>query len=183
MDRSRAPMPEPSQFDGTDAARLGRAIALGSRAEEGQHWSGDEIAAIYRHELTAPLHIELGAVDAATARRLKLVSASHGLLLRSMGELLHHPNPPVELLVMVKDFGKASLDHPDSPLPREVAGVLYWSAIAAALVRTGQRITSLADAKLRDGFAWAAAFGWLDEAGRALLRQATQRLDAGGEAG
>ena len=180
-------MPEPSQFDGTDAARLGRAIALGSSRATGDsavHWSADEVAAIYRHELTAPLHVELGALDAVTARRLKLVSASNGLLLRSMGELLHHPNPPVELLAMVKDFGKASLDHPDSPLPREVAGVLYWSAIAAALVRAGQRITSLPDAKLRDGFNWTAQFAWLDEAGRALLRHAAERLETsgGGEA-
>jgi hypothetical protein len=173
-------MPEPSQFDGTDAARLGRVIALGSRHDGAPHWTSDEIAAIYRHELTAPLHIELGAVDTATARRLKLVSASHGLLLRSMGELLHHPNPPVELLVMVKDFGKASLDHPDSPLPREVAGALYWSAIAAALVRAGQRITSLPDGKLREGFRWTAQFAWLDDASRALLRQATARLNSAG---
>jgi hypothetical protein len=65
-----------------------------------------------------------------------------------------------------------------------VAGVLYWSAIAAALVKTGQRITSLADAKLRDGFAWTAQFNWLDEAGRALLRHATEKLAtaAGGDA-
>ena len=176
-------MPEPSQFDGTEAARLGRAIAIGARAGAVPQWSGEEVAAIYHHELSSPLHIELGSLDAATARRLKLVSASHGLLLRSMGDLLHHPNPPLELLAMVKDFGKASLDHPDSPLPREVAGVLYWSAIAAALVRSGQRITSLPDAKLRDGFAWTAQFPWLDDAGRTLLRSAIEKLNAtnGGE--
>ena len=42
-----------------------------------------------------------------------------------------------------------------SPLPGEVASVLYYASIASALARLGRRITRLPDADLRRGLLWA----------------------------
>jgi hypothetical protein len=132
----------------------------------------DEVAAIYRHELNAPLHIELGGLEPAVAARLRLTSFSSGLLLQSIGDLLHHPEPPVDLLVMTKDFAKTLMDHPDGALPKEVAGVIYWTCIAAALVRCRRRITSHDNAKVIVGFDWASSRSWIDPASAELLSAA-----------
>ena len=61
------------------------------------------------------------------------------------------------------------MDHPDSSLPSEVAAALYYTSIAAALVRLDARITRLQDADLRRGLLWTTEQAWLDEATKQLL--------------
>src|SRR4051794_8797949 len=96
-------MPDGSHFDRADRARLGRAIELG--AADAQHaWTADEIAAIYRHELNAPLQVELSALDESVAAQVGQIALWSGLTSQTIGALLHHPQPPVELLVLLKDF-------------------------------------------------------------------------------
>jgi hypothetical protein len=169
-------MPGSSHFDNADRERLGRALELSSDAPH--PWTPDEIAAIYRHELNAPLHVELGALDESSAARVGELLASVGTESRTIGGLLHSREPPVEMLMMLKDFTKALIDHPDGPLPREVAGAIYWSSIAVALARRGQRITSQDDAKLLAGFNWTVGRPWLDPQSAQLLRAALSALSA-----
>lgn len=97
--------------------------------------------------------------------------------LRSLGDLLADPNPPLELLELTKEFAKASDGRSDAPLPPPVATVLYYAAILAALLRHGRRITRLPDRALRDGVAWALRRPWLDAGTRRLFREAAERLD------
>ncbi len=85
--------------------------------------------------MSAPILVDLGGYDPATAVRLKNLSDAQSLLLKSFLDLFHHPVPPMELLTLTKDFAKANMDHPDSSLPNEVAAALYYTSIAAALVR------------------------------------------------
>jgi hypothetical protein len=82
----------------------------------------------------------------------------------------------VELLEMVKDFAKANVDRPDSGLPAEIAAVLYYTSIAAALVRLDTRISQLSDAGLQRGLRGALSQGWLDEKTKELLTQALAKV-------
>ena len=79
------------------------------------------------------------------------MSEAQGLLLKSFADLFHHPAPVIELLELAKDFAKANMDHPESGLPGEIAATLYYTSIAAALVRLDARISQLADADLQRG--------------------------------
>src|SRR5271157_4036281 len=140
-----------SEFD--SAAALSKsppkslAAFLAAGAERARLWRPEELSAIFRHQMSAPILVDLGGFDPATAGRLKTLSNAQSLLLKSFLELFLHPVPPVELLTLTKEFAKTNLDHPDSILPKEVAAVLYYTSIAAGLVRLDQRISQLNDAE------------------------------------
>jgi len=152
------------------------AALLAAREERGRLWRPDELAALFRHQMSAPVMVDLGGLDAATAVRLKTLSEAQGLLLKSFGELFHHPAPPLELLELTKEFAKLNLDHAESTLPSEIAAALYYTSIAAALVRLDTHITQLKDADLRRGLRWTREQAWTDEQTRQLVAKALQML-------
>ena len=94
----------------------------------------------------------------------------------TFGSLLADPMPPTDLLVQVKDFAKINREHSDSAFPREIATMLYYASIAVALVRRGERITSLDNSGLRQGLAWASDQSWADQATRKIAEQASELL-------
>jgi hypothetical protein len=133
--------------------------------------------------MSAPVLVDLGGYDPGTAARLKRLSEAQSLLLKSFADLFHHPSPPVELLELTKDFAKANMDHAQSSLPHEVAAALYYTSIAAALVRLGARISRLPEGELRRGLLWTGEQAWLDEETKQLLLQAAGKMGpAGGRA-
>lgn len=115
-------------------------------------WSPDELAAMFRHQLRSKLGAE------------------------TFGEALHAASPAIASLKQIKDFGKQHRNDPASPLPRDIATVLYFAAIAAALAKCGQPISQLDDASIRAGIEWAAALPWLDESTRAMLVEGKQHV-------
>ncbi len=136
-----------------------------------QHWRPEELGAILAHQLAAPLVGDLRRYAPDLDRKLAAARA------RTFGQLLFHTQPPVELLDAVKRFAKASRADPDSPLPDEIATVLYFAAIAAAMVRCGQRITHMGDEALQYGLAWVRRQAWLDPQSRALFDEASAALN------
>jgi hypothetical protein len=172
-----------SDFDTSTAVYQSRAKKLASLmatgGERSRLWRPEELAAIFRHQMSAPMVVDLGAFDERTAQRLRRLSEAQGLLLKSFGDLFQHPAPSVELLELVKEFAKANVDHPESGLPGEIAAALYYTSIAAALVRLDRRISQLPDGDLQIGLKRTLAQGWLDEKTRELLGQALAKVSAG----
>jgi hypothetical protein len=175
-----------SDFDSSAAVNQSRADKLATLMAAGGEcarlWRPDELAAIFRHQMSAPMLVDLGAFDDRAAAQLRLRSEAQSLLLKSFADLFQHPTPLVELLQLVKNFARANMDQPESALPGEIAAVLYYSSIAAALVRLNTRITQLPDADLERGLAWAGGQPWLDEPTRGLLAGALAKV-AGGRKG
>jgi len=91
----------------------------------------------------------------------------------SVRELLEHSSPPMELLVSVKNLAKR---RPKNLFPPEMALLMYYGSIAAAMVRWGKRITKLRDEDLRNGFTWAITQPWVPEKICELFRQAISQL-------
>jgi hypothetical protein len=156
----------------------GLAALLNSGSATSRLWRPQELSAIFQHQLTAPVLVDLGRFDVGTAARLKGLTDSQGLLLKSFSELFHHPTPPIELLVLAKDFAKANMNHPESALPHEIATAIYYLSIAAAWVRLGERISKLPDAELRRGFSWVCAQDWIDPETKAFVINAGERLSS-----
>jgi len=167
-----------SQWDlhASDPRALGRVMGLGGTGE--RIWRPEELATLLRHQLSASIQFDLGNLDAGMAARLKALGAGENLLLNSFNDLLHHPHPPIELLMMTKDFARAIQNHPDSPLPREIALLLYFASIVVALVRCGRRITSFDDKTLRRSLEWFENQPWVEESMRSLLGEGLRWLDA-----
>lgn len=132
-------------------------------------WRDDELRAMLQHQLTAPLRVDLINMDKDAAVGVRTLADAQGLTLKSFGDLLAHPHPPIELLKITKDFAKACRLSPHSSLPREIASVLYFASIAAALVRCQRRITGLTNDALKEGLHWVLARPWLDAPTRALI--------------
>lgn len=169
-------MPESEYSAAAFTKRPGALAALiNSSSESTRLWGPDELAAVFRHQLLAPVFVDLGQMPKRAALKLKHLSDAQGLLLKSFSELFHHPAPPVELLELTKDFAKANMDHPESALPGEVATALYYISIAVAYVRLGARISKLRDDDLRRGWLWTRDQGWIDEKTKALLVEALSK--------
>lgn len=142
-------------------------------------WSREELAAVLRHQLSAPIEYDLRALPAGAAQVARFTASTRGLLVKSFADLFNHPNPPLELLNLTREFAKAHRNQPDSPLPAEISTLLYYASTAAALVRCHRRITRLDDHALREGFTWAAALDWIDEPLGSLFTAALRLLSSG----
>ncbi len=140
-------------------------------------WSVDELGAILEHQLNSSLLFDLGAFSREAEASLSGSRGAAGTP-ETFGQLLLHPRPPPELLVFVKDFGRGHRTDPASPLPKEIATVLYYGAIAAALTRRGTKISQLGDADLLAGLKWCASRPWMTAPIRELFLECVERLGA-----
>ena len=94
----------------------------------------------------------------------------------SVRQLLEDANPPIDLLTAAKNLSKR---RPRDLFPPEMALLLYYGSIAAAMVRSGQRISKLRDDDLRNGFTWAVKQPWVPESVCELFRKGLSKLGAG----
>ena len=159
-----------------DCPSPGIRALLDETAAEDRLWSSDDLRDVFGHQWSAPLAVDLGGLGDAFAGRVKTLAASKGLLLQSFGDLLAHQRPPLELLVLTKEFAKRCLSSPHSALPHDIARVLYFASIAAALSRCSRRITTLGDQRIEQGIAWALSRTWLAEEARAVLEAGQRAL-------
>ena len=132
-----------------------------------------ELADAWRLQLDAPMKEDLPTTGGLAARFLGTGGNSRNAP-KTFGQLLNHSRHSRELLASTKDYAKANLAACRGSIT-DLWRVLYYAAIAAALC-VGQRITSLKDADLRLGFAWATQRPWLDDQTLALLRRAATCL-------
>ena len=135
----------------------------------GPLWGQQELAAVLRHQLAAPLRVDLGDGAACAAEPVGGAAATPPVRPETFYDLLHHPTPPVELLTRAKDFAKACRTDPRSALPKEVAAVIYFVAIAVARRRCGATITRLSPEELRAGIEWVLGQAWVDRTTRRLF--------------
>jgi hypothetical protein len=130
-------------------------------------WDEAELAAILQSFLVQPLPSANSKLRPLAANR-----ASHALCPRTVGELLRHPTPPITLLKQVKEQAKADRRSLNPAQPAKVNLAIYYSCIAAALVRCQVSISTLSGQKLGLAFARLAEESWMDRELTILLRQA-----------
>ena len=136
-----------------------------------------ELAAMLRHQLDAPLAVDFDSLEPGLGRRVDALAPADGPPIRTFRDLFGHPCPPVELLDVTKRFAKAAARRPDAPLPEEITSLLYTLSIVVGMTRCGQRITTLDDRQLRRRLDWAVAQPWVDTATRGLLREGCQWIE------
>jgi len=147
-------------------------LTLMDLGEESRVWQAQELGAILKHQLHAPLRLALGDFSGQVAQKMDgLAGAAPGTL----DELFRQAHPSCELLTLTKVFAK-SCNVADGPLPREIAVLLYYLSIAAAEVRCEKRLTELSDESLIRGLAWCGAQIWLDQPIRLVILEALGRV-------
>ncbi len=145
-------------------------------AAEQHPWAPDELEAILAHQLATPLECDLEAFDIGLPERLAGFNAASRPPIVTFGDLLHHSEPPADMLELIKTFAKSCRTNRNAPLPDEISTVLYFLSIVVALTKCDRRITRMDDASLRYSLDWALRQSWLDDATRALLQQGRERL-------
>ena len=163
------PKTHPSQADPASLARL---LAL-----DENDWSNTacadkrdapepELAAMLAHQLAAPITADLKLADNQLAEAKRF---------GTFGSLLDHPSPPIWLLEETKQLAKRNRARGDSGV-RQISTVLYYSAIATALLKCKARITELTDAQLSEGFDWTTRQSWIDSRTRQRIASAAAQL-------
>ena len=139
-------------------------------------WGAEEMQAIWLHQLSAPLDIDLSLVGSGRAKELGKSGETKPFLAKSFSELLEHPHPPLRLLNLIEDFAKQAARDSDDAQLRQVATALYYASYAARLTRCENRTGALNEAELKAGFAWALSRLWLDEQTKELIQNASASL-------
>ena len=156
------------RFEGKDAG-LSEVFALATGKEVS--WSPEEFGAIFQYQLSAAWECELDYTDPNLTTRFRGLSQADRRAPGSLMELYDDAHPSLALLKLAKDFARTAQKHPLSAIPKPVAIVLYYLAIASARVRRGQRITRLSDEELRRGLRWALRQSWVTGKPKDLLAQ------------
>ena len=139
-------------------------------------WQAADLADMMAHQLRASLVFDLGHTCEAQRQRIQRILLEDGANLVTFSDLLEHPNPPVELLNLAKDFAKSRYHHREGPLPPKIATLLYYACIAAARLRLDKRITELADEDIAAGLEWALKQSWVDRTTRRLFERCLEKL-------
>lgn len=141
-------------------------------------WRPEDLAAVLRHQLDAPLAFDLASHQSGGMEHVEDLRCVEGQPIRTFRELFHHPRPPVELLELTKEFAKSLAHRDDAPLPEQIATILYVLSIIVARARCGCRISQTDDEEQRRQVEWILSHPWVDESTRCLLRE-MQRTIAG----
>jgi hypothetical protein len=169
--------PAVGALSGDSAIRRSRTVGDLIELSDGVQpdWLPEELAAILRHQLNAPLHVDLAALVPEVLRELQCGGVSDEQLNQRFGELLLSRTPSLDLLQAIRRLVKR-IDGNDSGVgvPREIGWVIYLAAVLAARVRLNQKIGSADDPTLRGWTDWAMQQTWLDESLRPLLTEGRQ---------
>jgi hypothetical protein len=157
-----------------DPSRLARLFSLND--DDAPSWYEHELAGIWRHQLAAPLAVDLLETEDECATTIARLSTISPAPLHTFGDLLTHPWPPLKLLRLVKEFAKVRRTKKHGAYPPEVATALYYAVIGLAISRHGTQITQLGGDDLRRGFEWAMELPWLDEPTRQIYSRALGTL-------
>lgn len=145
-------------------------------------WPPEELGALLRHQLEAPLAFDLAAMADGGEKTVHAMTATVtlGQPPRTFADALFTPAAPLELLALMKDFFRAARG--EGALPPEVATLLYYATIAAAWLHHRRRITELDEPAIQKGIDWSLAQTWLDPRIKKLLQQSESTPPAQGDA-
>ncbi len=167
---------EPVNLHDAEASQLAQFMDLG---DHDGLWSPGELAAIFRHQLASTVEFPFVALSDPSAKSVQEICLAADPQIKTFGDLFEHPQPPLELLRMTKDYAKQCRARGESPIPAEVATMLYVLSILVARTRRGQGISDLNDQSLHRLAAWAAEQSWIAGPIRRLLDAAQQVFDSG----
>jgi hypothetical protein len=147
--------------------------------DERPYYEPYELGDFLEHQLSASVEFDLQSLEPGSQRLLAAARAcGAGSGIRTFGDLFRSSHPPLQLLHLTKNFAKHHLHHPVSPIPREIATVLYYASIAAGLVRCDRYLSQLDPRDLARGLAQVLGQDWLDPQTRALLHDGLARVQS-----
>lgn len=159
-----------------DPVRLSQMMCI-SETPDMLIWPERDRAAMFQHQLRMPLLLAAAPEHPGTREGEDADDPHHDQRASTWRALLTEPVPSLKMLRAAKRFAKNSTRSDEPPIPPELATVLYYATIAAALVRLGERLSSLDDAALRAGFQWGLEQSWVDPGVAELFQNGVALLE------
>lgn len=159
-----------------ESLATGLASLLGDVVHPDEVWHADDLSALFHHQMATSVEFDLTARKGIDRRHLAQLAEASGLLIKSYKDLLTHPHPPMDLLIMTKDFAKASHISKNPSLPKDIALVLYFASIAVAMVRCRRKISTLPDRDIVKGLRWGQEQVWVEDWLKDLLKDAAREI-------
>ncbi len=164
---------EPSELSATGLASL-LGLALETHADETHLPEDQRRGKLLKEKLAARLPLgpdHDGALDTVNEQLFQI----HTLLTqRPIGETLTDPSADSSAIRDIKVFAKRMSFRAKSPLDREIAAAIYYTAIASAIVFCGKRITSLGSDHLASEFTRLRRQGWIPASLSMILSAAAE---------
>ncbi len=158
---------------------LARIMAVGE--DSPVDWRPEEMGAILRHQLDAPLAVDLEAANPDLAKRLREVTAARpGSELQTFADVFGHTHVPVQYLEIIAAFAQNQMDNRSAVIPREIARVLFDACLALALTFHGRRLSAMPKESLTREFEQTLALPWIGDVVSAVIRQGLRQLTAVG---
>lgn len=133
---------------------------LKSTLIEGITWNKADLPRLLKHQLGLPLESLTSLVpNGGTPDITAMLEREQQ---PSLLDLFTSANPSLESLEQVKVLCKGAAQAVDPTLPKEVATILYYAAIAAAKLRKGESISSASPEALAEGLFRVLAIPWCD---------------------
>ena len=135
-------------------------------------WSDQDLAAMFRHQMSAPLRFDLTSLEmkaAKAAARNETIASAAKEHMKSFKDLLFHHEPPMGLLRLSKDFFKRRIKACKKGSPEwQIAYLFYLLSILATGSRAA-RLSNLMPGDLRRAIRWALDQVWVDARTKQLL--------------
>jgi RNA polymerase sigma-70 factor (ECF subfamily) len=160
--------------------RLQRIRERLQRLSEDDVLKSADLSDLLRHCLAAPASEYLrglaGAMSPWPAESAADSPSESAAAAMPLGELFQSADPPLGLLIAVKRRARRLMGSGASDVPVEIHQVVYFAAIAAALVRHGELISKSGADVLRIGWERLAAEPFLEGRIRRLFEAALERV-------
>lgn len=144
--------------------------------DEHSPWSNEQLAALFEHQLKTPLCEQFAEVSPRLTAALSPVTSGEDQPIATLEDLLKHPSPPIEVLRAVKDWATHSMRSKNDKTPPQIAPIVYLTAVAVALVRCDERISTSGDTDLEATFRQALEATWTGDQIRRIFKLALAAL-------
>lgn len=150
------------ELSGEQKARLLR-LGLDSEDTAGAIGAEDRKAHLLFDVLATPLPVDPALIDSLPAILKPLCRQLKSVAGEPLGKLLQDPQVGLSVLERIKEYAKELGGSTKSQVERDVALVIYYAAIAGALLHHDKRITQYSYADLKDSFEALSKQTWIPQ--------------------
>jgi len=165
-------MDKESTTFGLTPKKLARLLKIGSEDSRSGTDAEQQKARLLQDWLAATLPVDAVFVESLPRVLRRLYQELKPLGSKPFGSLLHDPEADMSVITKIKDCSKKLVASAKSEAEHDAATVIYYAAIASALVFHDQRITSFSYANLMSSFGALQEHSWLTAELVELYREA-----------
>lgn len=166
-------------LDNANSNQLSKLLGLNPAQEDA--WTDSDLSWSLKQFLDSPTPADPESPATPGRKPAPAVNAKRPDAPKTVRDVLLAASPDLETLKVLKVFAKSAAKRQGRTLPTDVATCIYHAAIAAAMVRLGERLTRLDDEAIVRSWRWALAQKWIDGGLRDLFTEGVAKLgDASG---